>query len=184
MQFQAEADPREVENRVRDIIKKRSTEKTDFEVTFLAMDRWHLFDEFENGKSVSGDIVYVRIFSITAIFILIIACINFTNLATAQSQHRAKEVGIRKSIGSARKNLITQFLLETVLMATVAFALAIAVVELVLPYYNSFLKRNLEIDYFNPLVWILRRSDNINNRVDGGKLSGFLSFVVPSRCCP
>jgi putative ABC transport system permease protein len=154
VQFQKDADPQEIENRVRDIIKKRSAEKTDFEVTFLPMERWHLFDEFENGKSVSGDIVYVRVFSIVAIFILVIACINFTNLATAQSQHRAKEVGIRKSIGSARKNLITQFLMETVLMAAIAFALAIAVVELALPFYNSILKRNLEIDYFNPTVWM------------------------------
>jgi putative ABC transport system permease protein len=154
VQFHKDADPMAVENRVHDVIKKRSAERTDFEVTFLAMDRWHLFGEFENGKSSSGDIVYVRIFSITAIFILFIACINFTNLATAQSQHRAKEVGIRKSIGSARKNLITQFLMETVFMAVVAFALAIAVVEFVLPYYNSFLKRNLEIDYGNPTVWM------------------------------
>jgi putative ABC transport system permease protein len=154
VQFHKDADPMAIENRVRDVIKKRSGEDTDFEVTFLAMDRWHLFGEFENGKSVSGDIVYVRIFSITAIFILVIACINFTNLATAQSQHRAKEVGIRKSVGSARKNLVAQFLLETVLMAAGAFTLAIAVVEFVLPYYNSFLNRNLEIDYSNPTVWM------------------------------
>ena len=154
VQLRKDANIKEVERRVRDVIKKRSTERTDFEVTFLAMERWHLFDEFENGKSASGDIVYVRIFSITAIFILVIACINFTNLATAQSQHRAKEVGIRKSIGSTRKNLVTQFLMETVLMAGVSFALAIAVVEFILPYYNSFLKRNLEIDYYNPNVWM------------------------------
>lgn len=153
VQFRQDADPAAIEDRVRNVIQKRSGGEDDLEVTFLAMDRWHLFGEFENGKSATGDIVYVRIFSITAIFILVIACINFTNLATAQSQHRAKEVGIRKSIGSARKGLITQFLMETILMTAIAFALAIALVELVLPYYNSFLKRSLAINYSTPIVW-------------------------------
>ena len=154
VQFREGADPKEIEDRVRNVVKKNSVEQTDFEVTFLKMDRWHLYDEFENGKSSTGDIVYVRIFTIASVFILVIACINFTNLATARSQHRAKEVGIRKSIGSVRKDLISQFLTETLLMAAIAFALAITVVEVLLPYYNVFLGRQLRIEYHEITIWI------------------------------
>lgn len=89
--------------------------------------RSHLYSEFEGGKSTGGPIVYVRIFAVTGILILALACINFTNLATARSEKRAKEVGIRKTVRSYRKQLIFQFLSETVMM--VAFALLAIVIS-------------------------------------------------------
>jgi putative ABC transport system permease protein len=118
------------------------------------MSRWRLYSDFENGKSVSGQIVYVRMFTVIAIFILVIACINFMNLATARSERRAREVGIRKSIGSKRKDLILQFLGETVFIALIAFILALGLVEATLPFYNGLVNKQLSIDYTNPLFWI------------------------------
>lgn len=171
--FKEGADPLVIENRVKDVIKKHSTEETTFEVTFLPMERWRLYDEFENGKSVSGNIIYVRIFSIIGIFIIIIACINFTNLATARSQHRAKEVGIRKSIGSARKDLIIQFLGETLLLATVAFLLSIAVVEVILPQFNTLVNKDLEIDYSAPTSWLAALSIVVATGVTAGSYPAF-----------
>ncbi|HEY5824906.1 MAG TPA: ABC transporter permease [Cyclobacteriaceae bacterium] len=152
-EFDEKADPQEIENRVKGIIKKHEANTT-HEVTFLSMNRWRLYSEFKNGKSVSGDIVYVRLFSIIATFILVIACINFMNLATARSERRAREVGIRKSIGSKRKELIVQFLGETLFIATIAFIIAIALVQLGLPFYNQLVDKKLFIDFSNPLLWL------------------------------
>ncbi len=153
VQFDEKADPQVIENRVKDVIKKHE-ENTTHEVTFLAMDRWKLYSEFKEGKSVSGDIVYVRLFSIIATFILVIACINFMNLATARSERRAREVGIRKSIGSKRKELIIQFLGETLFISAIAFVIAIVLVQLALPLYNNLVDKKLFIDFTNPLLWL------------------------------
>jgi predicted lysophospholipase L1 biosynthesis ABC-type transport system permease subunit len=88
------------------------------------------------------------------LFILIIACINFMNLATARSEHRAREVGIRKSVGSDRKQLILQFLGESLLISAVAFLISIMLVELTLPFYNVFVGKQLAIDYSSPVIWM------------------------------
>jgi putative ABC transport system permease protein len=95
----------------------------------------------------------VRIFMVTAILILALACINFINLATARSEKRAKEVGIRKSVGSDRKQLVLQFLSETLLMAVMSFMLALALVEGLLPFFNTLVNKELNVDYSDPIVW-------------------------------
>jgi putative ABC transport system permease protein len=153
VEFAESADPLKVEQRVKDVIKKHEKD-SEQEVTFLEMGRWRLYSDFVNGKSVSGQIVYVRMFTVIAIFILVIACINFMNLATARSERRAREVGIRKSIGSKRKELILQFLGETVFIAIIAFILALGLVEATLPFYNGLVNKHLSIDYANPLFWL------------------------------
>ena len=145
----------DLESSVKNVVKKATNGEEDIEVTFLPMDRWRLYDSFENGKSVSGLIIYVRMLSIIAIFILVIACINFMNLSTARSERRAREVGIRKSIGSRRKELIFQFLGETFLISLIAFIVAIGFVEVTLPFYNTLVGKNLAIDYANPLWYAL-----------------------------
>jgi putative ABC transport system permease protein len=154
VEFRDGADPAAIESRVKDVIKKHSKEN-ESEVTFLAMDRWRLYSEFKNGKSVSGLIVYVRMFMVIAAFILVIACINFMNLATARSEKRAKEVGIRKSIGSRRKELIMQFMGETLIISFIAFVIAIGMVEITLPFYNVLVNKSLFIDYSNPVLWLI-----------------------------
>jgi ABC-type antimicrobial peptide transport system permease subunit len=92
------------------------------------MTRWRLHNNFENGKEAGGLIDYVRLFSGIAIFILVIACINFMNLATAKASRRMKEVGVRKVIGSLRSHLISQFLSESILISFFALLLALVLV--------------------------------------------------------
>lgn len=97
-----------------------------------------------------GNKQYVRIFSIIAVFILIIACINFMNLSTARAMNRAKEVGLRKTVGAYRYQLVLQFLGESVMVAFVALALALLFVDVMLPAFNTLTQKSLDIDYANP----------------------------------
>ncbi|WKN30661.1 ABC transporter permease [Porifericola rhodea] len=95
-----------------------------------------------------GDIRFVWLFGIIAIFILIIACINFINLSTAKSANRAKEVGLRKVVGSLRKHLVRQFLTESVLFSLIGFVIAIFIAVLLMPYFNSLSGKDLSIPWF------------------------------------
>lgn len=117
------------------------------------MPRWRLFSDFKDGKATSGMNDYVQLFSFIAVFILLMACINFMNLATARSEKRAREVGIRKSLGSFRSQLIGQFIGESVFIALIAMILALVAAELVLPAYNILVEKDLTIDYSSPEVW-------------------------------
>ncbi len=107
------------------------------QVFFQPLKDWHLFTEFKNGYAAGGLIDYVRLFSIIGILVLLIACINFMNLSTAQSEKRAREVGVRKVIGSSRRGLILQFLAESLLITSLSFLLSLLLVQLVLPgFFN------------------------------------------------
>jgi putative ABC transport system permease protein len=117
-------------------------------------DAW-LYSRVENGQYVGGRIERVKMFSLIAIFILLIACINFTNLSTARSEKRAKEVGIRKVSGALRSSLIIQFISESILLALVAGILAVILIQLVLPAFNTVVGAKLFIDYSNPWYWFL-----------------------------
>ncbi|MES2265864.1 MAG: ABC transporter permease [Bacteroidota bacterium] len=114
---------------------------------------WHLYSTYTNGKALSGFIEYVRIFSIIGVLVLMIACINFINLTTARSEKRAREVGIRKAIGSHRKQLILQFLTESVVTTFVAFMLAIILVQLALSSFNTLTGTAITLPYTNILFW-------------------------------
>lgn len=107
----------------------------------------------ESNVSSGGRIVYVRMLSIIGVFILLLACINFMNLATARSEKRAKEVGIRKTIGSLRGNLIAQFLGESVLLALLSFFLAIVLAAISLPWFNQLAGKTMNFPWANPLFW-------------------------------
>ncbi len=117
--------------------------------------KWRLFSNFVNGKAESGMNDYVQLFSLIAIFILIMACINFMNLATARSEKRAREVGIRKSMGSHRSQLIAQFIGESLFISLIAMLIAILITELALPSYNLLVEKDLSIDYSALIVWLL-----------------------------
>jgi putative ABC transport system permease protein len=155
VELQPGVDKADVDNAIRDLIKKNNPEGSEREIFLHGMNRWRLHNNFENGKESGGLITYVQLFSGIALFILIIACINFMNLATARSEHRAREVGIRKSVGSNRKQLILQFLGESIMISTIAFILSIVLVELILPLYNTFINKHLAINYTSPLLWSL-----------------------------
>jgi ABC-type antimicrobial peptide transport system permease subunit len=101
-----------------------------------------------------GRIEYVRLFTLVAIFILLIACINFMNLATAQSARRAKEVGLRKVIGAARFSLIKQFIGEAMMLTFFSMIIALTLTELLLPAFNSLTGKQLSLPFTEPVFWI------------------------------
>jgi len=123
------------------------------EVILHPLADWHLYSDFKNGKEAGGFIEYVRMFSIIGILVLIIACINFMNLSTARSEKRAREVGVRKAIGSQRKDLIFQFLTESILITFIAFLFSILFTQLALPSFNELISSSISIPYGNPLFW-------------------------------
>jgi ABC-type antimicrobial peptide transport system permease subunit len=119
------------------------------------MSNWHLYSEFKNGVNTGGAIQYVWMFGIIGVFVLLLACINFMNLSTARSEKRAKEVGIRKTVGSSRRQLIFQFFSESLLTVTFSFALSLLLVQLLLPFFNSVADKQMSIFWTNPLFWII-----------------------------
>ncbi|SFC18917.1 ABC transporter permease [Spirosoma endophyticum] len=135
--------------------KVRNNDDTRFkpELFLLPMRNWHLYSEFKNGVNVGGQIQYVWLFSIIGFFVLLLACINFMNLSTARSEKRAREVGVRKAIGSLRKQIILQFFSESFLVVSIAFALALLLVLLALPGFNSVADRQIGIPWSSPLFW-------------------------------
>ncbi|MDN3655940.1 ABC transporter permease [Ferruginibacter paludis] len=114
---------------------------------------WHLYGNYVNGKETGGFLDYVRMFSVIGLLVLLIACINFINLTTAGSQKRAKEVGIRKAIGSKRKELIFQFLMESFLLTAIALLFALAMVQLALPFFNSLAGTSISIPFSSIFFW-------------------------------
>jgi putative ABC transport system permease protein len=144
----------DVNSVIQDVIKDNNPKAPTAKLFLHPMSKWRLHGNFEEGQNTGGRIDYVRLFTAIAVFVLIIACINFMNLATARSEGRAKEVGIRKSIGSRRKELIIQFLGEAITITTLAFTFAIALVELFLPLFNLLVDKNISVNYANPLLWL------------------------------
>lgn len=113
------------------------------------MERWHLYGDFKNWVETGGRIEYIRLFGIIGIFVLLIACVNFMNLSTARSEKRAREVGIRKTVGSRRVQLIVQFLTESVFTAFLAFLLSLILIQVLLPYLKDLGFENIRFDFSN-----------------------------------
>jgi putative ABC transport system permease protein len=141
--------------KISNIVNKRSPEMHPFkpEVIMHPLADWHLYNDFKNGKAVGGFVEYVRLFSIIGMLVLAIACINFMNLSTARSEKRAREVGVRKAIGSARIDLVYQFLLESVLVTFISFLLGLLLVQLALPSFNTLTGSDVHIPYGNIGFW-------------------------------
>jgi len=119
------------------------------------MSQWHLYSEFKNGFNVGGKIQYVWLFGIIGAFVLLLACINFMNLTTARSQIRAKEIGIRKTIGSSRSLIISQFFSETFLIVLFSYLIAIGLVIVLLPFFNQIADKNLTVLWGSVWFWLL-----------------------------
>lgn len=119
------------------------------------MSQWHLYSQYKNGVNVGGKIKYVWMFGLVGLFVLLLACINFVNLSTARSEKRAKEVGIRKAIGSLRLQLIYQFLTESVLITTFSFVVCVILVQLILPYFNNIAEKKIELHWNSVAFWCL-----------------------------
>jgi predicted permease len=154
LELAEEKDELAVESAIKDMLLKNGQKDLKREFFLHPMKRWRLHSEFENGKESGGMIEYVQLFTVIAVFVLIIACINFMNLATARSERRAREVGIRKSVGSRKYELVTQFLGESLFIAIVAFVIAVLLTELALPFYNDLVQKKLHISYSTRGFWL------------------------------
>lgn len=137
-------------NRVPDEDKKYNSE-----IFLFPMKDWHLHYNWKNGVQTGGLIEYVRMFAVIGAFVLLLACINFMNLSTARSEKRAKEVGIRKTVGSVRGQLIGQFLCESLLVAFIAFFFALLFTQLLLPWFNSVAQKQMNIPWGNAGFWMV-----------------------------
>jgi putative ABC transport system permease protein len=152
------------------------------EVFIHPMAKWRLYSDFENGKNVGGFIKYVRMFGILGLIVLLIACINFMNLSTARSEKRAKEVGVRKAVGSGRGQLISQFLSESMLIAVFAFLVALGIVILALPYFNKLTDKDMSLHFANPLFWLVMFAFTLITGLLAGSYPAFyLSSFSPVR---
>ena len=133
----------------------KTIEKNQPFVQLIPMSTWHLYSEFTDGKPSGGRITFVWLFGIVGIFVLLLACINFVNLSTARSEKRAREVGIRKAIGSVRGQLIVQFLSESFLMVLVAFILSAVFVTLLQDPFNTLAAKEISMPFDKPMFWCL-----------------------------
>ncbi|PYF77378.1 ABC transporter permease [Pedobacter nutrimenti] len=139
---------------LRKIIKSNDP-NTQLEAFLFPLTKFHLYNDFSNGKVTGGRIDQVRLFLFLAFCVLLIACINYMNLSTARSEKRAREVGIRKALGSRRQTLVGQFILESMVISMMAVLLAFGLLELALPYFNNLLNISMSISYGSYQIWMV-----------------------------
>ncbi|RRA99964.1 ABC transporter permease [Larkinella rosea] len=176
------ATPAKAEANMKTIFRRNTDWKEAPTLILQPMKEVYLYADYEDGKAVGGRIEYVRIFALVAVFILLIACVNFMNLATARSAVRAKEVGVRKVVGALRSSLIGQFISESVLTSLLAVLLAVAFVVLVLPTFNAVFAKQLVLDLRNPMLWAgMLVLVLITGFVSGSYPALFLSSLQPIR---
>ncbi len=164
------ADPRNLENQFDAVVNKYAGPQAQsllnasmeelkkngsyIKYNLMPLTKIHLHSEKTAELGVNGNIQYVYIFSAIAVFILLIACVNFMNLSTARSSNRAKEVGVRKVLGSNKQNLVTQFLSESILISFIALLFALGIAQLLLPYFNQLSGKQIEVGLFSK-PWLL-----------------------------
>ncbi len=157
VQLQNDADPARVNARIKDFLHRYRPNSRDSR-TELGLQLYHeryLHENFVNGIPDGGRIEFVRLFSVIAAIILLIACINFMNLSTARSARRAKEVGVRKVLGAARFRLIAQFSGEALLLTFFAMFVAISLAVLLLPAFNWLCGKQLIFPFRQPAFWLI-----------------------------
>jgi putative ABC transport system permease protein len=155
VQLQPQASLHQVNNKISDITIRHSNKQEDHIVFLYPFKDFYLRNVFKNGVQDGGRINVVQLFAVIAAFILLIACINFMNLSTARSEKRAKEVGVRKALGALKNALISQFLLESIIIACIASVFALILSALALPYFNTMVQWQLSMPYSSPVFWLV-----------------------------
>src|SRR5664279_1266 len=147
---------KQVALRIKDIEKteKGNINAMNSDVILQPLENVHLYGNYQNGKETAGFLEYVKMFGGIGILVLAIACINFVNLTTAHSEKRAREVGVRKAMGGERRDLVFQFLTESVIMTGIAFLFSIVLVAFTLPAFNALTESHMRIPYTSPLFWL------------------------------
>ncbi|WP_245588146.1 ABC transporter permease [Algoriphagus terrigena] len=152
------------------------------EIFLHPMSRWHLYSDFKNGVSVGGGIQYVWLFGLVGVFVLLLACINFINLNTARSEKRAKEVGIRKTLGSIRIQLINQFFTESMMVVVLSLFLSLVLAQLALPWFNEVSGKQIDLLWSNPYFWMIGLAFTILTGMIAGSFPAFyISSFHPAR---
>lgn len=152
IQLREGTDYKETEKKIYNFLDDKPTLEDWEKLSLQPLEEMYLATGIDYDFGIKGNRQYVVIFTIAAIFILLIASINFVNLTTAKSLRRAREVGLRKTIGAINKQLIYQFLVESLLIVLIAHIISMFLVELALPYFNQLTSNNLIIDYQNPVI--------------------------------
>jgi putative ABC transport system permease protein len=178
------ANPAEVEGKLTHFLDNynKNQKKGSFteELGMQQYSQAYLHGNFENGKFTGGRIEYVHLFSIVAVFILLIACINFMNLATASSVKRAKEIGVRKVVGALRGALIKQFITESLLLTSLAVAISLIMLIVLLPFFNQITHKQIELPFNQSTFWLkLLLVTIITGLVSGSYPALFLSSFNP-----
>jgi len=184
VQLRRNADALKVESKIKDFIDRYRQKDNSFraELAIQPYPEKYLHSSFKNGYVDGGRIEYVNLFMIVAVFILLIACINFMNLATAQSAKRAKEVGLRKVVGAARSSLVKQFIGEALLLTLFSVVLAIVLSATLLPAFNNLTGKQLSIPFTQPLFWLsIIALMIITGFVAGSYPALFLSSLNPAK---
>ena len=140
----------------------------------------YLYNTYENGKLTGGRIEYVKLFSLIAVFILLIACINFMNLSTAKASRRMKEVGIKKVMGARRESLMMQFMAESLILTLLALFIALVAVEMLLPWFNNIIEKNLTLTAHWTLMLSLLGITVLTGLISGSYPAIYLSGFNPS----
>lgn len=175
VQLADNADMVKVSAKIKDIkLKKVTSQDAAFkpQVFLHPMNKWYLHSEFKNGVITGGRIEFVWLFGCIGFFVLLLACINFMNLSTARSEKRAKEVGIRKAIGSQRGQLVKQFFSESLLISMIAFVFSLLLVQLTLPFFNGIADKKITILWSSPYFWMSGIAFTI--------ITGFLAGSYPA----
>jgi predicted permease len=148
-------DPAAFSNKIKEYVKGKDDNSNVALFVQKFSDRY-LYGSWENAQPAGGRIEYVRLFSVIAVFILVIACINFMNLSTARATRKSKEVGIKKSVGAGRQSLIFQYMSESLMTAILSLIVSLGIVYLFLPIFNSITSKQIILDLADPmlLVWL------------------------------
>jgi len=156
-QLNANADLDKVSAKIKNVLSDKTKDQEGTHKLFLQpMPKWHLFSTFQNHVAITSEqMKFIWFYGIIGVFVLILACINFMNLSTARSEKRAKEVGIRKAVGSLRSQLVKQFYGESLLIAIFSFVLSLVLVQLILPWFNGVADKEISIVWTDPLFWTI-----------------------------
>lgn len=168
-----------VNAKIKDYIK---TKKKDSNVELFLQNygESYLYSNWDNGKQAGGRIEYVRIFSVVAIIILLIACINFMNLATARSLRRAREIGVRKVVGAGKRQLVAQFIGESMFVSFLAILLSLLIVVLIIPSFNELTDKQLAIDLTDPsFLLVILGLTIVTGVISGSYPALFMSTLKP-----
>ncbi len=172
-------DAQRFNEKIKDYLKSKDPSNKNVSLFIQQFSNRYLYGVYENGIVSGGRITYVRLFSLVAILILLIACINFMNLSIAKASTRLKEIGIKKTVGANRKELIVQYILESISITFLSLLMAIVIVELLLPQFNSFTGKDISL-YFTPaFILVLLGITALTGLISGSYPAFYLSSLNP-----